>query len=229
MQEPHERVIVSVGGSLIVPDEIDANFLKRFRELVIGKVQHGHSFVIITGGGRTARRYQDAGEQVAKLSAEDRDWLGIHATRMNAQLLRDIFADYAHPKVIHNPTADLEADEPVIIAAGWQPGWSTDYVATALAKNLGARKLANLSDIDFVYDADPKTHPDAKPLARVSWNEFRNLIPDHWDPGLSSPFDPVAAKEAEALSLEVAIMNGANLEEFGNYLDGKPFRGTVIS
>lgn len=59
--------------------------------------------------------------------------------------------------------------------------------------------------------------------------EFRKLIPEKWDPGLSSPFDPVAAKEAEALGLEVAIINGAHLDQFSNYLDGKPFVGTVIS
>jgi uridylate kinase len=55
------------------------------------------------------------------------------------------------------------------------------------------------------------------------------LIPSEWDPGLSSPFDPVAAREAEKSNLEVAVINGAKLGEFENYLDGKPFVGTTIS
>jgi uridylate kinase len=224
-----ERIIVSVGGSLIVPDGIDTDFLTRFKTLLLEKVQRGFTFSIITGGGKTCRRYQEAAAAVTPLSPQDLDWIGIHSTRLNAQLLRNIFVGYAHAHVVKNPTIDIEADEPIIIAAGWQPGWSTDYCAVLVAKNLGARRLVNLSNIDYVYDKDPKKYSDARKLEKVSWSEFRGIIPDHWDPGLSSPFDPVAAKEAEALGLEVAIINGAKLEEFSNYLDGKPFVGTTIS
>jgi uridylate kinase len=229
MQNTHERIIVSVGGSLIVPDQIDVDFLKRFKALVLEKVQRGYTFTIIAGGGKTARRYQEAAQAVTPLSPQDLDWIGIHSTRLNAQLLRNIFVGYAHTHVIKNPTIDIDADEPIIIAGGWQPGRSTDYVATLIAKNLGAHRLANLSNIDYVYSADPKKDPAAKPLEKLSWAEFRALIPSEWDPGLSSPFDPVAAKEAESLGLEVAIMNGASLDAFGNYVDGTPFTGTVIA
>ncbi len=229
MQSTKERIVVSVGGSLIVPDQIDADFLIRFKALILEKVQRGFTFSIIAGGGKTARRYQDAANAVTPLSQFDLDWLGIHSTRLNAQLLRNIFVGYAHPQVIKNPTIDVEADEPIIIAAGWQPGCSTDYDAVLIAKNLGATRLVNLSNIDYVYTADPKKDPNAKKIERISWAEFREIIPKEWDPGLSSPFDPIAAKEAESLDLEVVIINGAKLEEFSNYLDGKPFVGTVIS
>ncbi len=224
-----ERVVVSVGGSLIVPDGINTEFLTNFKAFILGKVQRGFSFAIIAGGGKTARRYQDAANTVIPLSRFDLDWIGIHATRLNAQLLRNIFVGYAHPQVIKNPTIDIDADEPVIIAAGWQPGCSTDYDAVLMAKNLGARRLVNLSNIDYVYTEDPRKNPDAKKIEKISWTEFRKLIPTEWDPGLSSPFDPVAAKEAEALGLEVAIIHGTRLVEFSNYLEGKPFIGTVIS
>ena len=229
MHQTHERIIVSVGGSLIVPDAIDVDFLLRFKRFVLEKVQRGFSFTIIAGGGKTARRYQEAAAAVTPLSRQDLDWIGIHSTRLNAQLLRNIFVGYAHAHVVKNPTIDIEADEPIIIAAGWQPGCSTDYDAVLMAKNLGAHRLVNLSNIDHVYTADPKKHPEAKKIEKISWADFRKLIPAEWDPGLSSPFDPVAAREAEALHLEVAIMNGARLEEFSNYIDGKPFVGTIIS
>ena len=220
---------MSVGGSCIVPDGIDTDFLIRFKQLILEKVQKGFTFSIIAGGGKTARRYQEAAHSVTPLSRHDLDWIGIHATRLNAQLLRNIFVGYAHPQIIKNPTIDIESDEPIIIAAGWQPGCSTDYDAILIAKNLGARRLVNLSNIDYVYDSDPKKNPDAKKIEKISWADFRKLIPEAWDPGLSSPFDPVAAKEAESLGLEVALINGARLEEFSNYLDDKPFVGTVIS
>ncbi len=229
MQTAHERIVVSVGGSLIVPDQIDTDFLKRFKDLILEKVQQGLTFSIIAGGGKTARRYQEAVNAVTPLSPQDLDWLGIHATRLNAQLLRNVFAGYVELHVIKNPTIDIETDEPIIIAAGWKPGCSTDYVATLMAKNLGATRLVNLSNIDYVYTSDPKEDITAEKIEKVSWADFRKLIPEEWNPGLSSPFDPIAAKEAEALGLEVAIINGAKLDEFGNYLDNKPFIGTVIS
>ena len=224
-----KRVVVSVGGSLIVPDAIDTDFLIRFKALILDKVKEGFTFSIIAGGGKTARHYQDAAGLVTPMSQRDLDWMGIHSTRLNGQLLRNIFAGHAYPHIIKNPTIDIEASEPVIIAAGWQPGWSTDYCAVLIAKNLGATHLVNLSNIDYVYDKDPKKNPGAKKMEKISWPEFRKLIPAEWDPGLSAPFDPIAAKEAEAINLEVALMNGTKLGEFANYLEGKPFVGTVIS
>ena len=224
-----ERVVVSVGGSLIVSDGIDVEFLTNFKTLILEKVQRGLTFSIIAGGGKTARRYQEAANAVTPLSRHDLDWIGIHSTRLNAQLLRNIFVGYAHSQIIKNPTIDIEAEEPLIIAAGWQPGCSTDYDAVLVAKNIGASRLVNLSNIDYVYDSDPKKNPNAKKIEKISWADFRNVIPKEWDPGLSSPFDPVAAKEAEALGLEVAIINGEKLGEFDNYLSGKTFTGTVIS
>ncbi|MFA6503288.1 MAG: UMP kinase [Candidatus Paceibacterota bacterium] len=229
MQSSKERIVVSVGGSLIVPDQIDTDFLTRFKALILEKVQRGFTFTIIAGGGKICRRYQDAANAVTPLSSQDLDWIGIHATRLNAQLLRNIFVGYAHQHVIKNPTIDVDAEEPIVIAAGWQPGFSTDHCAVLMAKNIGATRLVNLSNIDHVYTADPKKDPKAQKIEHIGWEAFRKIIPDHWDPGLSSPFDPVAAEEAQALNLEVAIMNGAKLEEFSNYLDGKPFVGTVIS
>ena len=217
---------------MIVPDGIDTDFLKRFKELVLKKVERGYSFVIICGGGKTARNYQDAARKVhGDLSANDLDWLGIHSTRLNGHLLRTIFREVAYPTMVTNPDEVLDAphDARVIIAAGYRPGASTDLRAVQIASRTGATKLVNLSNIDYVYTDDPKTNPNAQKIEKTSWAEFRKLIPSEWDPGLSSPFDPVAAKEAEALNLEVAIMNGAHLDEFGNYIDGRPFTGTVIS
>ena len=229
MQTAHERIIVSVGGSLIVPDRIDTDFLTRFRSLILEKVSQGFTFSIIAGGGRTARRYQDAAKEIrGDLPREDLDWLGIHATRLNGHLLRTLFREEAFKRLIKDPSKAGDGADPVLVAAGWKPGWSTDYCAVLAAKTLGAKRLVNLSNIDYVYDNDPKKNADAKKIEKISWSDFRKLIPSEWDPGLSSPFDPIAAKEAESLGLEVAIMNGAKLEEFSNYIDSKAFLGTII-
>ncbi len=230
MRKKREYVVVSVGGSLIVPGEIDTEFLKNFRSLILDNVRRGISFFIITGGGKTARKYQTAAEETrGGLDGEDIDWIGIHSTRLNAHLMRALFKEEAQARIVKNPTRGVRGNDSVIIGAGWKPGRSTDYCAVMAAKKLGAKKLINLSNIDHVYDRDPKKFPDAQMLEKISWADFRKLIPEEWDPGLSSPFDPVAAKEAQSLGLEVAVINGGKLEEFEKYLKVEKFSGTVIS
>jgi len=232
LRNKREYIVVSVGGSLLVPKGIDVSFLQNFRTLVLEKTQEGSSFYIIAGGGRLSRDYQEAAAEIRggeTLDREDVDWLGIHSTRLNAHLLRTIFIEEAQARIIKNPTSRFRGRENVVIGAGWKPGRSTDYCAVMAAKTLGAKKLVNLSNIDYVYTADPRKNPGAEKIENINWADFRKLIPSEWDPGLSSPFDPIAAKEAESLGLEVAIINGANLESFSDYLDGKPFKGTVIS
>ena len=222
-----ERTVISLGGSVIVPNEIDTEFLKNFAVLIRKHIALGKKFIVITGGGKTSRRYSDAARAMGELSNNDLDWLGIHATRLNGHLLRSIFRAEAHPALIDDPT-DKVPDSDIVIAAGWQPGWSTDYVATKIATNVGATKLVNISNIDHVYSADPKKDPSATMIEKTTWAAFRKLLPDNWDPGLSAPFDPVAAEEAEAAHIEVAII-GPTLTELDNYLSGQPFKGTLIT
>lgn len=222
-------IIISVGGSLIVPDSIDSDFLISLKNLVNTGVKAGERFIIICGGGKTARRYQDAGKIVSKLRSSDIDWLGIHSTRLNAQLVKTVLLPKVEEVIIHDPfDKKIKFEKPVLVAAGWKPGFSTDFDAVCLAKRYKAKKLINLSNIDHVFTKDPRTNPDATKIENISWKEFRKLIPKKWDPGLSSPFDPVASKEAENIGLEVAIINGKKIGELEKFIKGEKFVGTLI-
>ncbi len=226
-----ETIVISVGGSLIVPgDTIDTHFLSSLRDLIENETATGRRFILITGGGKTARKYAEAAKEVAPLENEDLDWLGIHATRLNAHLVRTIFRDLAHPVIITNPDDILDTPKhaKLVIAAGYRPGSSTDLRAVQIAERVKAKKIINLSNIDYVYTADPKLDPTATKIEDITWSEFRKLIPESWDPGLNAPFDPIAAREAEAKGIEVACINGTKLVSLQNYLEGKPFTGTRI-
>ncbi|MDO8490083.1 MAG: UMP kinase [bacterium] len=228
MKKKSETIIISIGGSLIVPDMVDTDFLSELRTLLIGYMKKGVRFVLIAGGGKTCRRYNAAAEAVVKVSKEDLDWLGIHTTRLNAHLLRTIFKGWAHPEVVKDPHRQARFKEPMLVTAGWKPGCSTDYDAVLFAKNLHCKKLINLSNIDYVYTKDPRKHSDATPIKEIHWKEFRKMLPKKWDPGLNSPFDPIAAKEAEKLKMTVAIMNGKDMKNLTNFLEGKSFTGTIV-
>lgn len=232
MKKPTEKtIVISLGGSLIVPSEIDWKFVKNFKKLIEKYIQKKYKFVIITGGGKTCRKYQAAAMKVTKLTKDDRDWLGIHSTRLNGHFIRTIFRDYADPKINTNPH-DLKGigkfRGSILVAAGWKPGFSTDYDAVVLAKFLGAKNIINFSNIDYVFDKDPKKYKDAKKIEKISWKDFRKIVGDKWDPGMNAPFDPIASKLAYEENLEVIIMNGKNLKNLEYYLEGKKFKGTVI-
>lgn len=228
-----EIIVISVGGSLIVPDQIDTSFLSSLKTLINKEIEspRNRRFIIICGGGKTARHYQTAASVVSDLQPDDLDWLGIHSTRLNGHLLRTIFREIAYPIMITNPDEilDVPSDTKLVVAAGYRPGASTDLRAIQIAERVGAKKIINLSNVDYVYTDDPNKNPDAQKIEEISWSDFRRLIPAEWDPGLSSPFDPVAAKEAERLSIEVAVINGNKLGELEKYLEGTAFIGTKIS
>lgn len=222
--------VVSLGGSLIVPNGgPDITFLKNFRETILRFVGDNHRFFIVTGGGMTTRAYQKAARRIVDLPDEDIDWLGIHVTHLNGHLLRTIFRDKAHVKVLTHYSEKEDISEPITIAAGWKPGHSTDYDAVMFAQLYGSNTVINLSNIPYVYDKDPNKFNDAIPLKEVSWGDFRKIVGDTWTPGDNLPFDPIASKEAQKLNLKVVVMDGQNLQNFENFLENKEFEGTIIS
>jgi uridylate kinase len=228
-----DKVVMSLGGSLIVPHEgVDTNFLSKLNDFIRAELAENENrqFFLVTGGGATARNYIDAGQKVIghRLSRDDLDWLGIHASRLNAHLVRTIFRDIAHPFIIKHYEIIRKVPESVVVAAAWKPGWSTDYDAVLLCEDYNVRTVLNLSNVDRVYDKDPKKFPDAKPLDKISWEDFRKMVGDEWIPGMNSPFDPIASKKAHELGVKVVVLNGNNFENLQNYFDGKPFVGTTI-
>ena len=80
-------IIISLGGSTIVPNEIDKQHLKNFVDMIQFIKDKFDRIIIVTGGGKTARRYQKVAEELGA-NEVDRDWIGIAATKINAELLQ---------------------------------------------------------------------------------------------------------------------------------------------
>ncbi|MFZ2149864.1 MAG: UMP kinase [Minisyncoccia bacterium] len=225
-----ETIIISLGGSMIVPDSLDINFLKEFKNLILNHVSSGRKFVIITGGGRTCRNYQNTANEITPASKENLDWIGIATNNLNAELLRVVFNEQALSKVITDLSKPFPLNKPIVIGGALEPGHSSDFDAVLAAKTVGAKKIINLSNIDHVYDSDPKLNSNAKKLETISWPDYRNLIPKEWtSAGLSTPFDPIASKAAEEGGISVMIMNGKPIDNLAKCLNGEKFSGTIIS
>ena len=222
-----KTIILSLGGSLIAPDKIDIDFLKQFKKTIEKYIKKNYRFVIVCGGGAIARKFQKAASRKKNITNKDLDWLGIYATMINANFVKQVFGEMAESKIIQNPTKKISSSKKIILASGWKPGWSTDYDAVLLAKNLSSKTVINMSNIDYVYDKDPKKHKKAKKMKNICWKDYRQMIGKKWTAGLNAPFDPIAAKEAEKSGIKVIVI-GKNLRNLENLLNNKKFKGTVI-
>ena len=220
--------VISLGGSVIIPDAINVALLKKLRQLILYFVKKGHRFVLVAGGGRINREYNKAAKKLGKVKAQDLDWLGIAATKMNAELIRVIFSEYAYEKVVYNPTVKVKTNKKIIVGSGWWPGCSSDKDTVLLAKQFKAKEVINLFDKDYVYDKDPDKFRDAKPFKQIKWFDYLKIIGTKWQPRLSTPFDPEASKLARKSGIKVIILKGTNLNNLANYLAGRKFKGTVI-
>ncbi|MFA5954549.1 MAG: UMP kinase [Patescibacteria group bacterium] len=219
--------ILSLGGSIIVPDEIDIAFLKKFKELIISF--KSRRFAISCGGGGTNRQYNEAAKILGVPTAYDLDWIGIRSLTLNAELVRTMFGPLAHKKIILNPEKlKVIPREKIIMGAAFEEGHSSDWDSVLWAKKVGSKEIINLSNIKQVYTADPKIDKKAKPIHEMNWSNYLKIIGTKWSPRLSTPFDPTAAALAKKLGISVYILNGRQIGNVKRIIEGKSFTGTVL-
>ena len=223
--------VIDLSGSLIERPSAATGYLSEFRGTVLAALDRaaGDKAIIVTGGGDLARDYQAAYRRLVDTPAADaQDWIGIAATRLHGELLRHAFSPDCVAPVITDPTGVDGFDGRVMIAAGWKPGFSTDYDAVLLAQRFGADTVIKLSSVAMVYSADPKLDADARPLSRMTWEELGRMSDGEWQPGTRLPFDPVATQAAGRHGLTV-IFTGSDAGNLRAILEGRPYQGTTIS
>jgi uridylate kinase len=216
MKAKDKTVVLSLGGSLVVPDRPDVKFLKKFRQFMIKNLAKGRKFIIVVGGGKVCRYYQEALVKVVPVSGADLDWLGIHVTHINAELIQKIFKKWV-------------AKKQIIVSGGLKPGRTTDYVAIMLAKKYGVEQVINMTDVDAVYDKDPDKFPDVRPFKELTWSQYFKIFGRRHKPGASYPFGLTASQLAKKLGIRVIILKGSNLKNLAKALAGVSFKGTIIS
>ena len=215
----------------MAPDDIATDYLRQFTRILndyLGK-EPSRRIILVVGGGQLARRYQEAYRSLADHGNDVvADWIGIAATRINAQLIKSIFEERCIEEVVTNPTSVESFQGTILVASGWKPGFSTDYDAVVLAEHFNAKVLINLTNIAKVYSGDPRVDKHAKPIDEMPWGDFRRIIGDDWTPGKNAPFDPIAARKAQEMNLTVISAQGSDIENLRNILNDRSYVGTTI-
>ncbi len=226
-------VVLSLGGSLIVNnDGVNTAYLKKFIALIKKEVKRGERFLIVCGGGATARVYDGAAAAINPAVKDiDLHWIGIGACCINAELLRASFGNLAPPRILRDhATDDIPKGFPVLVSGAGSPGTSSDGGAVAWAKKAGAGIVFNLTNIDGVYSADPRENKHAEYFSALTWKQYAKVLGmKTWKPNAHAPFDPIASAMAERWGLSAVILDGSDLLNFKRALEGKSFRGTTLS
>lgn len=232
--------VLSLGGSIVAPAEgPDAKFLADFSVRLEQWLDEkkDRRVILVVGGGSAARTYQTAFKNILAARSgkasidgdhEALDWIGIAATRLNAQLVKASLGNLCVEDVVTDPSAPTAFFGRVLVASGWKPGFSTDFDAVYLGERFGASTVINLSNIAKVYTADPRLDKTAQPLDKISWPEFRAMVGNSWTPGANLPFDPIASAKAEETGMKVICAAGRNLDNLFRILNEEDFEGTVI-
>jgi uridylate kinase len=224
-----ETIVIAMGGSLLIPEHIDVKFIKELKSMVKHFTNDGYQIILVVGGGKTCRYYQAAAKEFPHVSDRDLDWIGIKTIRLNCELLLRVFSDLdIHGQVIEKWEEIRVVNNKTVIVGAYEPGCSSDKDAIEMARVIGAKRVINFSSTSHVYSADPRIDKNAEKFEELSWADYKNIIPTEWVPGMSAPFDPIAANLAQESSITVAIL-GASIENLQNYLDGDQFEGTILS
>ncbi|UCG68792.1 MAG: UMP kinase [Thermoplasmata archaeon] len=224
-----DKVVVSIGGSVLVPNENDTDYMKKLASM-FKELSTERKLFIVTGGGRIARYYIRSGRA---LGGDERylDELGIEVTRLNARLLITALGDYAYPK----PGFDIEESmvagksHKIVVMGGTVPGHTTDAVSAMLAKKVVAVRLVNATNVDGVYDTDPKKNPNAKKFTRMSYDQLMALTTE--SEGMAGPnviFDPKGSDIISKAIIPLFVCHGRDLDALKNAILGEEFDGTIV-
>ncbi len=224
-----KEVVISLGGSLIFQDSIDYDYLKSLKNLLL-KYSRNFKFVIVVGGGKTARTYM--GPLIKEgLSVKEVCLTGIRITRLNARFMHKFFGKNPAskiPKSLKEVESILKKNN--IIFCGslrYKPDNTSDGTAAEIASYLKT-DFINLTNVNGLYTKDPRKFKDAKFISKISFSEFFKMADFAYKPGQHFVLDQSAARIIKKYNIKTTILNGKNLKNLENFLNSKEFIGTVI-
>jgi len=225
-----KRVIVlSLGGSLIIPNDIDVKFIKEFKRVILQNTKK-YKFIIVCGGGSIARKYISALKS-SGINEKMQNLSGISATRMNARFMNYFFNQDPNKGIPHKmKILNQYIRKQDIVFCGaleYKPAQTSDSTAAEIAKKFKTIFI-NLTNVNGLHDKNPKKFKNAKFIKEISWKDFFKMAnKNKYTPGQHFVLDQTASKIILENKIPTYII-GQNMKELNNVLNKKRFKGTII-
>jgi len=184
------RIVLKLTGKVF--EHKYSELLQSLASLIID-ISKKHELAVVIGGGPIARSYIRMARSL-NLSEAWCDIIAIEVTRINAKMFIALLNGYAYNEVPRNINEFLEAwsSGKIVVLGGLQPGQSTSAVAALIAEIIKADLLIYATDVDGIYDKDPKKYPDAKKKDIITLNELRKVLSQRVEAGTYELIDPLA-------------------------------------
>jgi len=223
-------IVLSLGGSLIIPENVDYRFLLEFRKVILKNCKN-YKFVIVCGGGSIARKYISALKE-SKVNELFQSFAGISATRMNARFMSYFFKinpQRGIPHKMRHLKKYLRKQDVVFCGAlEYKPNQTSDSTASEIAKYFGC-EFVNLTNVKGLYNKNPKRFKNAKFIPEISWKDFLKKANEiKFQPGQHFVLDQTAAKVILEDKIKTYIL-GQDVSQLDNLLNGRKFKGSIIS
>ena len=227
--------VIALGGSLLRPEESENRkiWFGKLRQLAVHIEGNSRKLGIVVGGGLPAREGIDLAKNL--VSDPDRlDEVGIAATRLNATIIQQILLDIGcnvAPEIPHTTESAGQyfLDYNIVVMGGTTPGHTTDAVAVSLARDCNASDCIIATNVSHIYDKDPRNFTDAKPYFEMTIDDLIKLCgTDRLSPGESAVVDPIAVSIAAKNQINIAVLDGRDVDLIEHALDGKEFEGTLV-
>tara|TARA_Y100001970_G_scaffold12536_1_gene14346 strand:+ start:36676 stop:37407 length:732 start_codon:yes stop_codon:yes gene_type:complete len=228
-------VVLALGGSLLRPEiEGRHSWIETLVGIIRDRVAADDRIGIVVGGGSPARDGIELSRPI--INNEGRlDKIGIAATRLNATIIREALAEsgvMVSGSIPHsiNEASMLFDERPVVVMGGTVPGHTTDTVAIRLAIATGASRCIIATNVERVYDSDPRTNPNAKSYDRLTHKQLQDIVGPaaHDSAGPSGVVDPMGVADAAKENLTLNVLDGRDIEIIKAAIIGESFAGTVV-
>ena len=223
------RLVIRIGGS-VVASPVNTELMSKYADIIKTIKQQGHEVAVVLGGGALAREFIGIAKNLG-LDMTAQDEIAISCSRLFAQLFLKKLGESACSKVAItvDEAAQCLGEGKIVVMGGLKPGITTDAVATLVAERINAELLVKGTDQNGVYDKDPRKHPDAVKLDRLSVEDLAKVFEhNEHKAGIHQIIDPEAIKVLKRNGLKLVVVNGFVPENILAAIKGENV-GTVIS
>lgn len=224
-------IILKIGGSVIQKTLLDIN--PKIQDLLKIIQKSDEKVGIVNGGGPLSRLLQ---RTLRENGIEDRskvDKMGYLTDNLFGHfLIMNLPSDQTYQNILtHNEILEKGKEAfsiyKYIVGGAAEIGHSSDFNAVQMAINFNSKCIIRITDVDFVYDKDPDTNPDARKIEKMDWEMYLNLINNKFESGGNYPFDPIASRLALENRVCVYLCSLENFLEKGS-INFDNFVGTII-
>jgi uridylate kinase len=230
-----KRIVIKLSGSIFNlsdnHDQDSNNYYDIFKQYsdILTNLTPNVQLIVITGGGSIARLYINFARKLG-LDEASLDLLGIAISRVNAKLLIASLGHYAYPEVplsLDDVARFVESNK-IIVSGGLHPGQSTNATSALIAEKTRASEFINATDVNGIYDSDPRKNKNAHLFAKIELDKLLNmLLKESSMAGEYDLLDIVALKVIERSKIRTRVIL-SNPKNISNTIQGRKYIGTEL-